>query len=47
MYNNKIINGTLLDTLKSYNLIKDKNKTISNIYNFKLYIRKYLYNFKN
>ena len=41
MYNNKIINGTLLDTLKCYNL-KDKNKTTSNIYNFKLYIRKYL-----
>ena len=39
-----IINWTLLDTLKSYNL-KDKNKTISNIYNFKLYIRN-RYSFK-
>ena len=36
----------LLETLKSYNL-KDENKTISNIYNFELHIRKYLHNFKN
>ena len=38
-------NRTLLETLKSYNL-KDENKTINYIYNFKLGIRKYLHNFK-
>ena len=39
------MNWTLLETLKSYNL-KDENKTIGNHYNFKLYIQKYLHNFK-